>query len=364
MSICVRIDVVEFSLYIKKPTTSPGAGCAESALERMAHVNKRIFNIKIHIFLSLLILIAAGVLAVFLAFTDDSPGFLSAGPGTSGGTAITRTPADSDDGEYYEPEDVVLFTTVYLDAAEISRGSLILVNADNPFTISNNNHFITIADMMTSSYRVASAEMRICRTVIGPLNRMMDAFYAESGLSNVTVRSAYRGYARQQELLDERIALVGLEEALRWVATPGHSEHHTGLAVDFGIYTEGTPNLGMFHGTGEFAWFRHNSYRFGFILRYDEHTEAITGVAYEPWHYRYVGLPHSYFIHRYNLTLEEYLDKIMSLEYGQVFRGLFDGTVYEIFYTRESSFELPIGIDYSISGSNIDGFFVTLRIGD
>lgn len=311
-------------------------------------MGKKIFKLRIHVFSALLILLLTGLFSIVFTFSR-AVGLFGIGAGS----------ADSANGSNIRHEATML-TAAMLDSSDISRGSLILVNSENPFTIPNDADFVRLVETATPSYMIDRDYMLICRTVIDPLNQMMDAFYAESGLSNVTIRSSFRDHTRQQELLDERTALVGLTEALRWVAYPGHSEHHTGLAFDFGIFDNGT--VRTFTGTGAYSWFQENSYRFGFILRYDEGTEAITGVAFEPWHYRYVGLPHSYFIRQDGLTLEEYIELIRGLGTNEVVRRYFSGAMYEIFHTRETELTFPIGTDFSISGDNIDGFIVTVRL--
>ena len=75
---------------------------------------------------------------------------------------------------------------------------------------------------------------------------------------------------------------------------PGHSEHETGYAVDFGLY-DGQYSS-QFDGVGEYEWISKNCYKFGFILRYPLDMESVTQIKYEPWHYRYVGRPHAYYI--------------------------------------------------------------------
>ncbi len=100
---------------------------------------------------------------------------------------------------------------------------------------------------------------------------------------------------------DEAERLTG-----RYLARPGHSEHETGLACDF--TTPGsTDTRDDLAATPAGIWLCRNAARFGFILRYPRMKEHITGIAYEPWHYRYVGLSHSLVIKERGLTLEEYL---------------------------------------------------------
>ena len=84
-------------------------------------------------------------------------------------------------------------------------------------------------------------------------------------------------------------------------ARPGHSEHQLGYAVDINTVQE------KFKNTKEYAFLKDNAYKYGFIERYKEGKEFITGYGYEPWHYRYVGIDAAKIIYENDLTLEEYL---------------------------------------------------------
>ena len=96
------------------------------------------------------------------------------------------------------------------------------------------------------------------------------------------------------------------EEAATTVALPGTSEHQLGLAVD--LMDESYPYLNEAQEWTETQrWLMDNCWRYGFILRYPNGTSDITGIIYEPWHYRYVGEEYAKIIHEMDLTLEEYL---------------------------------------------------------
>jgi len=120
------------------------------------------------------------------------------------------------------------------------------------------------------------------------------------------VRSAYRSYAEQDALLKAKIVEYGDEKlARRYNSEPGKSEHQTGLAVD--LWDGRTWGTGV-RRTAAGKWLWRHSREFGFILRYPPDKEAITGYAYEPWHFRYVGTDHSLrFKPNHTRTLEEYL---------------------------------------------------------
>ena len=120
---------------------------------------------------------------------------------------------------------------------------------------------------------------------------------------NVIAVSTYRSYDYQKKLYNHYVEKKGFYYADMASARAGHSEHQTGLAVDVADISYDYDN---FEKTKEFKWMINNSYKYGFILRYPQAQFHITGFKYEPWHYRYVGKNAATYIHKKNITLEEY----------------------------------------------------------
>jgi D-alanyl-D-alanine carboxypeptidase len=118
------------------------------------------------------------------------------------------------------------------------------------------------------------------------LDRMFDDA-AAAGL-RLDVDSGYRSYAYQQNTFASGVARLGEQQALRGIARPGFSEHQTGLAADIG--GGGCQIEQCFAGTAEGRWVAENAHRYGFVIRYPDGLEGITGYRYEPWHVRYVGV--------------------------------------------------------------------------
>lgn len=138
---------------------------------------------------------------------------------------------------------------------------------------------------------------------------------AESEEVVIKVLSAYRTPEYQQQLWNRSVAeymcsgeTPAAAERLtaRYLAKPLHSEHHTGLACDL-CSPDWDDTQDDFYATEQGRWLYVNAWKYGFILRYPRMKEHITGIAYEPWHYRYVGREHAEVIRREGLTLEEYL---------------------------------------------------------
>lgn len=126
--------------------------------------------------------------------------------------------------------------------------------------------------------------------------------------------SGYRSYGIQQINFSAKLRSVGgdREKAALTVAPPGASEHQLGLAMDIQSVNFHNLNRG-FGETEEGIWLRDNAHRFGFILRYPEAMQEVTGFAYEPWHFRYVGVAHARAIHALQITLEEYVQLVGAL---------------------------------------------------
>lgn len=125
----------------------------------------------------------------------------------------------------------------------------------------------------------------------------------------ILLDSTYRSVARQEELWAEFEKEYGLEYCQQYVAVPGYSEHHTGLAIDVCLVKDGViinDNDQMIAEKEIFAEIHKRLADFGFILRYPEGKDEITGYSYEPWHFRYVGVEAAKMLNERGLTLDEY----------------------------------------------------------
>ena len=155
------------------------------------------------------------------------------------------------------------------------------------------------------------------REAADALLRMLEAAKAD-GITNWQVSAAYRSYADQQRIFDNKVksfqnnnpdwSLSRCRSAASvTVADPGASEHHTGLAFDMTV-----PNTSMFLGTPQCAWLHEHCWEYGFILRYTDEKQQITGFAGEAWHIRYVGTEHSLAMQQSGQCLEEYLGEVQQ----------------------------------------------------
>ena len=118
---------------------------------------------------------------------------------------------------------------------------------------------------------------------------------------SMDLMSGYRSFETQEELYNDYVAVDGVEKADTYSAWPGHSEHQTGLAFDVGWVDL------QFADTPAGRWLANHAHEYGFIIRYPEGKEDITGYQYEPWHIRYLGVELATKVHQSGLCLEEYL---------------------------------------------------------
>lgn len=193
----------------------------------------------------------------------------------------------------------------------------------------------------------------------------MNAQMKAEGVHGMIALSGHRSYAYQKTLFDTDVSNYmrmgySYQDAYNItkanVAVPGQSEHQTGLAVDVTI----DGNLSTAFGNTQVGtWLRNNSHRFGFILRYNSDKKHITGINFEPWHFRYIGYPHSEIMYKNNFSLEEYTDYVVNT--GEFAYSADSGEEYRITYRNEDNTE---GIDnvVGVSSNNAGGFVITSKL--
>ena len=242
------------------------------------------------------------------------------------------------------------------------EGPLILVNNEYPYSGSSPDA-TSIYKEKNASYFVKDKTVELDRDTIESLNRMMADFSSATGKADVMMISGVRSFDKQQETYEAALAKTGASSS-SLAAKPGYSEHHTGYALDFGLYGIGRE----FDGTGDYRWLNQNCAKYGFIVRYLPEKAEQTQIDYEPWHFRYVGKPHAEIISQKGFCLEEYIDFLRQYPYSGNHLHVTDadGKSYEIYYVAASgevtSVAVPTDRTYQISGNNADGFIVTVNL--
>lgn len=152
--------------------------------------------------------------------------------------------------------------------------------------------------------------MLVQKIIESPLKRLFA--HAKSDGIELMLSSAYRTLSDQQALYTSFVAKQGQEMAELYVAKPGTSEHHTGLAVDFAtasaLCESDSDKCSLSVAAAD--WLLENGSTYGFIQRYPEGKRPLTGVAFEPWHYRYLGVPMAKAIANSSLTYDEAVRQI------------------------------------------------------
>lgn len=245
------------------------------------------------------------------------------------------------------------------------RGDLILVNNSTQY-FSGDEELVSVIEkneeLGVTSFGAFDYSTQILSSVYAPMLQMINDFNTATGYDDIVIYGGYRTNAVQQQLYDDDLAANGTTESTR-VAKPGYSEHESGYAFDISK----TPDYD-FDGTGEYEWFSKNCYKYGFILRYPEGKESITEIQYEPWHFRYVGVPHASYIMTNGLCFEEYIDLVRQHPYEGEHLEFTDsnGKNCEVYFVASddgnetTSIPVPAGIKHEISGNNSDGFIVTV----
>ena len=211
----------------------------------------------------------------------------------SGGSAATASPAGTEAPATEAPATQPPATE---PAPADESWKLLLVNADRP-----------LPEGFTVELKALRNGHYVDRRIYPELQQMFDDARAV-GIYPL-INESFRSAERQQQIMDKYIASyeasgmsheAAVKKARQIVALPGTSEHQLGLALD--IIAEFDAD-----STATWNWLRENAWRYGFILRYPADKEEITGISYEPWHYRYVGVPTAQEITEQGLSLEEYL---------------------------------------------------------
>lgn len=242
---------------------------------------------------------------------------------------------------------------ITLKQEQVHTGSLILVNREYGFCADSDDFLIPVLE--------SAPEILLQRRAATLLEQLMLEIH---GWNSIVPVSGWRPFEEQQQIWDDTLRESGPEFTAKYVALPGHSEHQTGLAIDLGLKSDHIDFICPdFPDSGICRTFREKASKYGFILRYPAGKESVTGIGHEPWHFRYVGVPHAGIMTENGLTLEEYTEFVRQYPHGR------DLLVTKIGLRRiavsfvectgpQTTIELPGSRPYTVSGNNIDGFIL------
>ena len=246
--------------------------------------------------------------------------------------------------------------TITLTRQALNRGSLLLVNASHPLPES------VAPERLTPFF--GSGVLLERRTSL-----VLENLFETLGLgASLIPVSGYRTLNEQKQIYASSLAENGEEFTRKYVALPDCSEHQTGLAIDLALNQEPLDFIRpYFPRDGICGRFREKMISYGFVERYPEGKEDITGIAAEPWHFRYVGLPHAAIMMLRGYCLEEYIDYLSLFPAeGPHLEISAQNKNFEIFYQKLSetdgsvTLELPSSLPFQASGTNAGGCVVTL----
>jgi D-alanyl-D-alanine carboxypeptidase len=215
-----------------------------------------------------------------------------------------------DASDVLDPNKIV-FTPTPINTRMKFSGNLVLVNNDYEYFSTGEEKLVSIMEKNDEagrkSFIAVDYDYTILEPAYEPLAKMVDDWYGIYSNDTLIVYGSHRTKEFQQQLYDQFTANTADDGEAPIVARPGFSEHETGLAIDFSE----TVNYD-YQGDGDFQWLNNNCHKYGFVIRYAEDKEAITEYRKEPWHFRYVGIPHAKYMTENNLCLEEYIELLRN----------------------------------------------------
>ncbi len=269
----------------------------------------------------------------------------------SNGKLSFNLSSDKPEGEYLSFDDY--------------DGYLRLINKENPMT--KNYEPTDLINVNTlDSITAYGTNTNLRDEAANALSKM----YKENSVQ-YAMTSGFRNYETQTQLFNEEVAdniQAGKTEeqakidAGTIVAIPGTSEHQVGLAVDFAI--PGVVLTEEFKNTPAGKWLESNSYKYGFVLRYTKEQTAITNIIFEPWHFRYIGYPHSEILFKEKIVFDTYIEALREekVKYFQAEDGndyiiwLLSGTL------KPEKLEFNTSNGIGVSSDNGDGIVLTMKV--
>lgn len=161
-----------------------------------------------------------------------------------------------------------------------------------------------VPELVQVSVQYASSGVTLRADAYEAFRSMVKAM-KNDGLVGIYISSGYRSYEKQEGIYNRNVASKGQDWTDRYSARPGSSEHQLGLAVD--VTATANPSAD-FSTSKEYEWLLDHAHEYGYILRYTQENDSVTGYDYEPWHYRYLGVELATKVYESQLTYDEYYE--------------------------------------------------------
>lgn len=180
------------------------------------------------------------------------------------------------------------------------KDHLLLINSSHPIS----------KKYVPSSLIAVNKELYLAKSATENIRKLLQRVQVKDEIIPV---SGYRSYEEQVQIYRDSLLTNGEKYTQKYVAKPGCSEHQVGLAIDVALKKETIDFICPdFSDSNICEYFQEHMASYGFILRYPADKTKITGIAYEPWHFRYVGFPHSEIMEEKGYVLEEYIDYLKN----------------------------------------------------
>lgn len=256
---------------------------------------------------------------------------------------------DITSNQIVDNENSVAYRNIQVDNVDdLHFGNLACITVDNlaDYTFSNIDGVNVYDHKVDGSYSVDSMDDYISSNVMPYINSMFSDFFQATGNDTSIIKKTF---------------LFEINDAT-------DCDHLGAFSFDLYYYDEDEDEELPYDGTGDFSWIADRADKYGFIIRYPSDKVIYTGID-EPYHFRYVGVPHSCYMKENNLCLEEYIATVKYYSYDNPLEiNTFNGRTYQVYYVpvdeNNSTTNIPVLMDkeYTISGDDASGFIVTVKI--
>lgn len=240
------------------------------------------------------------------------------------------------------------YKEIRVEQDQIYQGDLLLVNKKEPIhteAVPSDVILLSSHNYLVEGYRLQDNSIELSENAAKAFNEMVHAA-SRDNVKDFMIKSGYRSLEKPGKLAEEK----GHADD---VLPDCFNEHHLGTPLDV------ASTQMKIDQSPEGKWLQENAWKYGFILRYPKEKVTITGVPYNPMHYRFVGLPHSAIMQERQLTLEEY---VKYLREAKEVSGTINGGDYKIYYYPVATsimIQVPTNGKYVLSGDNQGGVIVT-----
>lgn len=246
---------------------------------------------------------------------------------------------------------------ITLHKENICKGELILVNKDHPI---QENY---LYDSSLVSVNILNTDILLDYVAAKEFSKIISTLKCGNDIVPVC---GYRSLSGHNKLYKESLVQNGKNFTDKYINQQEQCEHSTGLALDISENMNYMDHLRPnFPKKGMCSKFRKIAPLFGFVERYPKNKTNVTGVDHEPWHYRYVGYPHSKIMEEMDLTMEEYITYLNANTQNHALKYRDDKFFYQIFSVPVEEdikeLQIPDYTNFMLSGNNVDGFILTLK---